>query len=91
MVELARGVRDNRSDTAEPLLDFYDDWDYNVGDDDDYEDSDLLRNNGTSGLLQYQPAHSSTDFENIRKVASPLTEHKSFHCLRTVTRICILP
>lgn len=78
LVELARGVRDNRSDTAEPLLDFYDDWDYNVGDDDDYEDSDLLRNNGTSGLLQYQPAHSSTDFENIRKVASPLTEHKSF-------------
>ena len=73
LVQLVRGIRDSRANTY--LLEFYNNWEFYDNDSDNYEDSDMLRNNNTSGLLQYQPVYSSTDYENIRKVAAPLTEH----------------
>ncbi len=65
---LARGVVDYRSSSH--FIPFYGDWSISS----DWIDSDLRRNTGSSGFLQYQPVDNEDDYKSIEKISTSLEE-----------------
>ncbi len=74
--KLARGIVDYRR-SGEPFRSFYADWSISSTPDTGWTDSDLRRNTGSSGFLQYQPVDNEDDYNSIKKISTSLEESAS--------------